>query len=83
MEIEELWSAGLEECFENGFEHVCALYQRDEVFAEMCRDFVEIHKLSNLDHTTDVHVLECLIGLRQEIQSHFQSVQSSITPNHP
>ncbi|MEM9212691.1 MAG: hypothetical protein AAGA63_14505 [Pseudomonadota bacterium] len=75
MEFEELWSAGLNECLDEGFFRVRALYHRDEDFADMCRDFVDIKSLSDLDLSKDAHVVECLLGLKREIQSHFRIAQ--------
>lgn len=85
MEIEELWSAGLNACFDDGLEQVRALYQRDEEFAEMCRDFVELQKLAHLDLTKNAHVVECLLGLKAEIQTRFRRTQpiNDTTPRPP
>ncbi|WP_425078713.1 hypothetical protein [Ruegeria denitrificans] len=71
MEIEELWTEGLSECFTEDFDSVCALFLSDQSFAEMCRDFVEITKLSELVDAQDPHVHECLSGLKDEMLSHF------------
>lgn len=71
MQIEELWTAGLSGCFAGDFQTVRALYHRDEIFAEMCRDFVEIFSLTQGDLEPAAHVRECLAGLRAEILMHF------------
>ena len=71
MEIEELWTEGLSKCFTGDFDSVRALFLSDQTFAEMCRDFVEINKLSELADAKDPHVHECLAGLKDEILSHF------------
>ncbi len=71
MEIEELWTKGLSKCFTEDFDSVRALFLSDFSFAEMCRDFVEINKLSELADAQNPHVHECLVGLKDEILSHF------------
>lgn len=71
MDIEALWEAGLSECFAGDFDRVSTLFSRDEGFAEMCRDFVEINALAISAHPTDPHVRDCLTGLKDEILTHF------------
>lgn len=71
MDIEALWEAGLSECFAGEFDQVSRLFTRDEGFAEMCRDFVEINALAVSAHSTDQHVHDCLTGLKDEILTHF------------
>ncbi|NOD78499.1 MULTISPECIES: hypothetical protein [unclassified Ruegeria] len=80
MEIEELWTAGLSECFTGEFDSVRALFLSDQNFAEMCRDFVEIHKLSVLADAQDPHVHECLTGLKEEILSHYSDANDRRYP---
>lgn len=76
MEVKELWAAGLSECFAGDFNQVSALFACDESFAEMGRDFVEIHALTAPDLPPDPHVDECLNGLKDEILAHFASFTS-------
>lgn len=71
MEIEELWTEGLSKCFAGDFDSVQVLFLTDLSFAEMCRDFVEINKLSEFADAQNPHVQECLVGLKEELLSHF------------
>lgn len=80
MEIDELWTEGLSECFTGDFDGVRAHFLSDQSFAEMCRDFVEIHKLSELADAQEPHVHECLTGLKDEILSHFANADVQRRP---
>lgn len=78
MSVKDLSGSFFESCFETDFDDVQRLYCADEVFAEICRDFVHLSTLAGTGTDLNPQLRESLAALEREIRSRLSTYQRNL-----
>lgn len=76
-------SNDLARLFERDLDRILRLYAVDEVFAEICRDYVSLSRLRSADSPPLPEILNSLRGLEEEIRQRLESEAGNTSPAPP